>query len=477
MNIYRRQKGSAGIIFALVLPFIVVITVLAVQLSQRAQVHARALEAVEVASLAIVASPKVSDIANNAYANLLVDSYIIDNDGAIRVNVSHVECLIEDGCSSPFSDYEVSATSNYHSWVSYSSMGLEPQFDIDSVAAARQYQGSPQDIYFIVGFNGSMESWVQDELGNEIVEYNSYRAIADIVDRVNDYHTSTNDNYSRISVIGYSIGGVMTKEFGRTTGDFYGLPYSWGNYKIFSHLTSSNNGTTFTTSGDYWGLRKFLDDIKKLDYVVISSPFDDPIITSQTPIIDDDTTMEQFLNMDRAHEFFFERPNYGANYTALALTNNGLEISSYLTDFRNRFVGYSGGYSAEGVIHAAYKAYKEEDINAEQVFILFEPSIGYSGGDSGSLPLYNSGLCEKLRNEIAQKANREHSERTKVKMMAFYNPFISEPMPGVFYQHNLDSYENCFSEGVYEFDYVDNVYNKIITLINDDNLNKGRLRN
>ncbi len=94
----KKQQGVAGIIFMGMLPALVVIMVFSMQMTQRHMAHAKITEAAEVASLALIASPKENDEKNQEYAQKIVDHYIEDNKGEVVARVFNRRCEYKDGC-------------------------------------------------------------------------------------------------------------------------------------------------------------------------------------------------------------------------------------------------------------------------------------------------------------------------------------------------------------------------------------------
>ncbi|WP_422636257.1 TadE/TadG family type IV pilus assembly protein, partial [Vibrio navarrensis] len=54
----KKQRGVAGVTFMGLLPVLIIIMVFSMQMTQRHMAHTKIIEAAEVASLALIASPK-----------------------------------------------------------------------------------------------------------------------------------------------------------------------------------------------------------------------------------------------------------------------------------------------------------------------------------------------------------------------------------------------------------------------------------
>ena len=140
MKSIKKNRGVAGILFVGLLPAMVIFMAFSMQMSQQMLAHSRLLEAAEVASLALIASPKEDEDKNVKYARYLVDRYILDNSEDVDVAVFTRKCEYKDGCVqasgelAPFSDFVVSATAKYTSWISYEDVDLEPEFTVSGRA-------------------------------------------------------------------------------------------------------------------------------------------------------------------------------------------------------------------------------------------------------------------------------------------------------------------------------------------------------
>lgn len=140
-----KQQGIAGIVYVSMLPMMVMVLAFSMQLSQQFLSHAKLAEASEVASLAVIASPKGDEAGNQDYVRAVVDRYVLDNKDDIAVSVGREECHYGDGCverseeAGPFVDFFVKVKASYQSWIAYDSINLDPEFSLSGESSSRKY--------------------------------------------------------------------------------------------------------------------------------------------------------------------------------------------------------------------------------------------------------------------------------------------------------------------------------------------------
>ncbi|HDY7971256.1 TPA: VWA domain-containing protein [Vibrio vulnificus] len=420
----KYQKGVAGVIFMGLMPVLVVTMVLSMQMTQRHLAHARVTEGAEVASLALIANPKVTDDENKAYAQRVVDYYVDDNKGTVKVDVYNRRCEYRDGCVqrskelSPFTDFVVKAQTKHDSWIHYDKFGLEKEFEVTGSSTSRKFLPQPLDIYFIVDMSGSMRGpWGREGK-------TQYDVVVDTINRiVEDLKTFKTERKSRVAVIG------------------------------FHHLAVKKvNGVRKALDYSYY--KEPLDTVNAM-----FSPPQDAIGTGLERV-----TSFSDINLTDDYELF------------LSKLNN--------SDFYASPLGRTESW--QGVIGAAQMANKAIDLNPEQVFILlsdgadnsfmrdFKEPSGWNRVEIKNYfkELVSRGLCEKLKRRISSKENvfqsrnrNDEASKTKVTMGVI----------GVNYKvKEADGIGDCFGRGnIYHAKQGNDVYKYILNLINEET---GRLK-
>ncbi|MGD8170568.1 TadE/TadG family type IV pilus assembly protein [Vibrio sp. TRT 21S02] len=440
MKSIRKNRGVAGVLFVGVLPMMVIVMAFSMQMSQQLMAHARILEASEVASLALIASPKGNEDDNVAYARQLVDRYIVDNIEDIDVEVVDRKCEYKDGCVqnsgelAPFTDLIVRATSKHRSWISYEEVNLKPEFQVKGQSTTRMYLPQPVDVYFIGDFSGSMKDpWRDGKSKLQVVKDTIVRVI-------NDLKEFETEDKSRVSLVGYSYYHLkQTSEVVRV--NKYGMKRRWPMKIAYDYR---RNTPKLTVANMFNTPREFQRTGKPQGWMGYKATKD----------------------LVEANEEFVERyPFYD-----IPLTDNYDVFKAKVLD--TNLKANWGTSSWNGIIAAAQEANKAKDLNPEQVFIVL--SDGKDSGGGGYLQsLVDAGLCTKLRSKISSKKNRYQSdssnpddnEKTKVTMGVI----------GINYQVSAsDGFGDCFGrENIYHAKDGDDVYKFILNLINEET---GRLK-
>ncbi|MGD8110221.1 TadE/TadG family type IV pilus assembly protein [Vibrio sp. TRT 17S01] len=440
MKSIKKNRGVAGILFVGLLPVMVFIMAFSMQMSQQMMAHARILEAAEVASLALIASPKKDDDDNAEYARKLVDRYVVDNIEDIEVNVVNRKCEYKNGCVqksgelAPFTDFIVSATSKHQSWISYEDIDLKPEFQVKGQSTTRKYLPQPVDVYFIGDFSGSMnDPWRDGKSKLEVVK----DTIVRVIDDLKEFKT---EDKSRVALLGYSYYHLkQTNEV--VLVDKYGLKHSWPMRIAYNYRRNTARLT-------------------------VQNMFTPPRVYQRTESPTNSMGYNALKELiDKNDEFFKKYPFYD-----IPLTEDYADFKEKLLD--SKLKANWGTRSWNGIIAAAQEANKAKDLNPEQVFIVL--SDGKDSGGGGYLQsLVDAGLCTKLRSKISSKKNRYQSdsstpddnEKTKVTMGVI----------GINYQVSAsDGFGDCFGrENIYHAKDGDDVYKFILNLINEET---GRLK-
>ncbi|NVD07830.1 pilus assembly protein TadG [Vibrio sp. JPW-9-11-11] len=418
------------------------LVVFSLQASQRAQAHARLLEATEVASLALIASPKTNQDDNVKYARQLVDRYIDNNINDIDVRVYTKKCEYKDGCVqasgelAPFSDFVVGATSKHKSWISYADTAMTSEFQVAGKSVTRKYLPQPVDVYFIGDFSSSMTyDWKGGKSKLDVVKQTIKRVVEDI----ENFNT---EEKSRVALVGYNTHHVkQTDEV------------------VVMHHAESTEGI----KSGRWPKKTVYDYKRNMPSETVQKMFDKPQIRFQTmdyrPGMSRDEVYRVWYNNEQILADYY-------NYYDIPLTEDYNEFKQRLMSSE---LGAAGGTASwNGIIAAAQEASRATNINPEQVFIVL--SDGHDNEEEYLQRLVDKGLCKKLRETISSKRNRFQGKgsaagKTKVTMGVIGINYIVNETNG---------FGDCFGrKNIYHAKDGDDVYKYILNLINEET---GRLK-
>ncbi len=441
MRTIKKHNGVAGILFIGLLPMMVIFMAFSMQMAQQMLAHARVLEAAEVSSLALIASPKETEDDNVKYARQLVDRYVVDNINDVDVEVYTRKCEYKDGCVqasgelAPFSDFVVSAKAEHKSWIAYEEVNLKPEFEVAGQSVTRKYLPQPVDVYFIADFSGSMANhWKGGKSKLDVVK----QTIEKVVEDIENFNT---EEKSRVALLGYN-------------------PH---------HVKQTNQMIVMNAQGKdeirrgRWPKKIIYDYARSTYSETVRKMFDEPKIYNQTK------EHHRWMSRDEVDRVYYNNQKLIAEYYKFY----DIPLTEDYAEFKRRLLstslGAEGGTSSwNGIIAAAQEANRATNINPEQVFIVLSDG---ADNDEGYLQrLVNQGLCKKLRSTISAKRNRFQSKtgsagKTKVTMGVI----------GVDYRvKESDGFGDCFGrKNIYHAKDGDDVYKYILNLINEET---GRLK-
>ncbi|WP_141565387.1 TadE/TadG family type IV pilus assembly protein [Vibrio splendidus] len=432
MRSIKRNKGVAGILFVGLLPMMVIFMAFSMQMSQQMLAHTRLLEAAEVASLALIASPREDEENNVKYARYLVDRYVVDNTDDVDVAVYTSICEYKDGCVqasgelAPFSDFVVRATAKYTSWIAYEDVNLKPEFSVSGRAVTRKYLPQPVDVYFIGDFSGSMGNpWKNGKMKLDVVK----ETIKRVVDDIEEFNS---EEKSRVALLGYNPLHVkQSDEIVRL--DAYGYRASWRKKHAYDYARNSPATT-------------------------VRRMFDEPTLYNE--IIEPSHGMSRY-EVERLYKRNNDFDDYFKFYD-IPLTE---DYDNFRAQLMSAQLKAGGGTSSwNGIIAAAQEANKATNLNPEQVFIVL--SDGSDSDETYLQKLVDRGLCKKLRSTISARRNRFQSnapteaEKTKVTMGVI----------GINYRVQAsDGFGDCFGKkNIYHAKDGEDVYKYILNLINEE---------
>ncbi|NOH36017.1 TadE/TadG family type IV pilus assembly protein [Vibrio chagasii] len=167
-SIYR-QSGHASILFALLVPLLFGVFILASDGARAIQSKARIEDASEVAALAVAARDDKTpmSVENVDLVKRYIAEYMPDETGVKVLKIERLECEAIPMCvvgskqgKPRYIQYSVTAESDHLSWfgASHKSAAMPKSWKTKGGATVRKFQGNSVDIMFAADFSGSMDS-------------------------------------------------------------------------------------------------------------------------------------------------------------------------------------------------------------------------------------------------------------------------------------------------------------------------------
>lgn len=431
----KAQQGSAGALFIMFLPMMLLSVGFVIYTSQQLLTHIRTLEAVEVASLAVVADTKNESLTINDHLHRMINRYVNDTYN-IELDIKAYDCSYANGCAINNKDgaskgFTINASTWHEPWLAFlpstdsTSAIFTPPFKVSSgsVTTAR-YVAPPVDIYFIADFSSSMGStwgYIEDVDGNN-VRVTRLKLLIDSIHKVLNYLESTQDPAypTRVGLSTYN-----GYNFQKIDGDIYHVGH---NYR-----EGSASFPEYTVDMMWVHPRD-------------RSVEDFPALPGENTHYRNSTFKKSTWN--RFHDI-----NPTTDYTEFM-------------DTLNTFIDGGGTYSWQGLISAAQMADKatqdKDETNPTQIFILI--GDGADGAQSFTRKLIvDYGLCEKIRTNFENKEHR-FSHLTNSKISVTF---------GVIGLNNLvinanQGYSECFGDNIFLVeDASEDMTGYIFSLINE----------
>ncbi|MEZ9292347.1 TadG [Vibrio lentus] len=165
----HRQSGHASVLFALLVPLLFGVFMLASDGARAIQSKARIEDASEVAALAVAARDDKTPMSteNVKLVKYYISEYMPDETGVKVLKIERLECEAMPQCvagsrkgKSRYTQYSVTVESDQLSWfgASSKSAAMPKNWKAKGGAITRKFQGNSVDIMFAADFSGSMES-------------------------------------------------------------------------------------------------------------------------------------------------------------------------------------------------------------------------------------------------------------------------------------------------------------------------------
>ena len=192
-----RQNGHASVLFALLVPLLFGVFILASDGARALQSKARIEDASEVAVLAVAARDDKTPMSgeNVDLVERYISEYMPDETGVKVLNIERLECddmpqcVAESKQGKPrYTQYSVTAESDQLSWFSSSSksVAMPKSWKTKGGSIARKFQDNSVDIMFAADFSGSMDSYWS---GGALKKYQDLiRTLRDVTEELSKYN-------------------------------------------------------------------------------------------------------------------------------------------------------------------------------------------------------------------------------------------------------------------------------------------------
>ncbi len=200
-----KQTGNAAILFAMIIPALFLIFIVASDGARALQSKARLDDALEAASLAVAADDYEDSNLPIAY----VEQYMTDRASPPAIRVKPSIDKNEEGL--PILKYSVSGSTTHKSWFPGNKqiMGFSETFTVSGSSIAKRYQSDDIDVVFAADFSGSMYGYLP---GSSIPKY---RDVLEIIGEVTDVLAEFNDKNGSKNTAAFTAFNIYTNNMKR----------------------------------------------------------------------------------------------------------------------------------------------------------------------------------------------------------------------------------------------------------------------
>lgn len=430
----KAQQGSASALFIMFLPMMLLLVGFVIYTSQQFLAHTRTLEAVEVASLAVVTNTNTKSLTIDDYLHRMINRYV-DDTYSIELDIEAYECSYANGCATNSKDgasigFTINVSTWHESWLTFlpstdsTSAIFRPPFKVSSSVSTARKVASPVDIYFIADFSGSMGStwgYINDVDGN-YVRVTRLKLLKDSIHKVLNYLESTQDpKYpTRVGFSAYN-----SYNFQKINGDIYQVGH---NYR-----EGSASFPRYTVDMMWVHPR--------------------------------DRSVEDFPALPGENTLYRNGTFIKSNWNAFYDINPTTDYDEFM-DTLNTFNAGGGTYSWQGIISAAQMADKatqaKDATNPTQIFILIGDGADAAQSFTRQL-IVDYGLCEKIRTNFENKEHRfSHLTNSKTSVTFGVIGLTSLVITAD------QGYSECFGDNIFLIeDANDDMTGYIFSLINE----------
>ncbi|WP_261823942.1 TadE/TadG family type IV pilus assembly protein [Vibrio neonatus] len=412
------QRGHAGILFAIMIPFIMSIFVWGIEGGRAIQTKARLNDAVEVATYAVAAHNSDDNSVNDELVKHYLRAYIPDYQD-VHLHVTKIACEKNPACTQNlarnhdakrFFEYRVNAKINQKAWFTnptFVDMGKD--YDVASEDSARKYQSQAVDVVFAADFSTSMGNRLKSTCPNGRCSHShpgqaKYKMVIEIIKEITDELQKFNNNLAnnQKNKVAFTAYDNYVQQL---THQYYPSRYYYQKEGSSNHYSFDRHGRANTCYQSFqYGGNQSSHSI------------------SQTVAIH---TIQHIFDM--SHWGGDASKNYRCIYSVSSSLSNAsfhnVPITDNFSAFNNgikNFKPKGGTASYVGLIRAAQLAASPQADEPRRLIILLSDGQDSHPNITSMLahPGYNHiGLCDKIREHFNNPSSTSHwtSEHKEVK--------------------------------------------------------------
>lgn len=411
---YRKQRGHAGVLFAMMIPVLFGVFTVGSDGANALQSKARLNEALEVSALAVAAQDSDDDSTRRQTATAYITYYLpyatVD---ASNITVTKITCDEDnttcdyDPTKSRFFQFTVTGTVDIDSWFpgNASTVGFGDTYAVASTSVARKYQSETIDIVYVADFSGSMVSTLNTATGSDIGKA-KYVILKEIIEEVNQEVKEFNDKISSTSATNQStVGFSAFNQFAHGSETSTSRQCTW--MTRFGCLRYEDITTTTECNVDNWVYNSTSHNgayINETETVKPSHIFADPVCYTTN-------------NMYGTFQDIQLTEDFGSSSAS---------FESAMQSYRPNLSGYGTTSSTQGIIQGAKLAYK--GVNSRKLIIILSDGQDYPNYNpyyhaTVTNKLVNAGLCDNIRDTLdAQVSSEGTSVKSRIALIGFdYN--------------------------------------------------------
>jgi tight adherence protein G len=457
-SMMSKQSGNAAILFALMIPVLFGIFILASDGARALQSKARLDDALEAASLAV----SVDDTNGERITRNYIEQYMPGTSSSATISVNPSTAVDSGGL--PFIQYSVTATTTQNSWFpgNEAIKGFGDTFNTSGRSIAKRYQSEAVDVVFAADFSGSMyDEW---KGGNHKKYEDLIAIIREVTNTLNEYNKNIGEDKPKNTAAFTAFNIYTNKET---------------NYSLILHIPTS---WCYVDEKIYTEERKFpnIGDFIRHPFTALIK-FSDAILDVFTAQVDYEKTVKNIFNPKRCREtissFYLVRPDF----QDVLPTRDFDSLNMQVETFTPSHLGDTANY--QGIIRAAQLA--DMGQNRRRLIIVltdgrdtpnglikeFEFLVGQTGDhkhyleelvkkrtikDDNDNEIEQMGMCDSIRTKLNEKTVNNKNVETKIAVIGFdYDP------------NNNTGLRNC-ADSVSNAEKKEDIKNKILALINEE---------
>lgn len=457
-----KQKGTAAILFAIMVPALFGIFVLGTDATKALQEKARLLDATEAASLAVSARTVDTDsnidlteakaLVHNYLSAYLSQDFDVNNIDIIKKHCDQIpECVanLEQG-GNRYYQYEVVTNTELRPWFQGDLNTMPDSYSVSGRSVVNKFQNRAIDVALVADFSGSMQNnW---NGGSQRKYKDLFDVVSDVLKELQKYNELHTDDKNHVAFIPYNrytspMEATVPFEKDGTIDD----RRCFMSYRLPTGYKRSITGEEAQQTVDNW-LNPLLSNGVPFFYQHEIDLRDIHGDKGKHEYREELGCALNYRNLKRSHD------EYDKNYTIpffwdLGFTHDFEQLETTVRSF------YPSGYTAsyQGLIRAG-QIFKQRiaagNANDRRLLIILSDGIDTPAGITPVLQ--EKGLCEVIRNALSEPENDIHA---KIALIGFdYNVLTTNA-----------ALRACVgNDNVYQANNRDEILNAILELITEE---------